>query len=828
MALTLGLAANVYGQSVDSPDAQPRWSGARILTEADAFATAPSLAVDENGLHLMFQELRVNGNCTVVYMHSSTLGKTWDRTIRLGRSWQMGKGTSLLSDRGVLHAAWCPSEKGWNGIIYRSSADGGVTWSPDVEITSTETPIFFPQFQTDGDLLYVAWCEKQIIGPDGRPVSPATRDLDPALLASDVALTVLAGDGDYDCTLLMKVSSDGGMRWSERQRIDQVFENILTYKFTARQGHLAFRYRTPRSWLMRESDDQGLTWTNRRSINREEYGDILLPIEVRHRGETIRVGTNVVGNNSVVYVERTDSTPPDSHILSPGEVISSASVTIQWFGEDDWTLPENLVFSHRLNNATFSAFENLTVRTFGPLDDGEHRVAVRARDVAGNVDPEPAEIRFQIAVPPETQLLTTVPSPTRESNPLIQWTGSDNTTPAASLVYDYRIDGGDWVRTRETSVKTPTLYDGSHRFEVRAVDEAGNEDPTPAQTTFVVDTRAPTTLSVKVEDYVEGSSVIVVAVRAEDNQTPSDQITFSYRVDDGEWSEFAPTIRLQALRIPDGMHSLDVRARDAAGNTEAVPRTERFKVAISPRVDILTKPSGVISPREFTIVCRVTDNSEPGQEPELSYRVNGGLWSSYVRGEIVTISDPKLEDGRHQLEIRARDVYGNVSRNPAIWFFEVSGEQPSPPGGFTADRQDRSVALAWDNPRRGEAKARGWNVYRSTDPTFGGATELEKSRVQHLITERRLTDTPPGTDENIIYFYAVTVVDERGQESGLSVPRRVVFTRPGSTEVLTSAAPDGPRFISAAMANLLLLVGLVAMFLVILSSVIFVIRRKET
>src|SRR5439155_4780082 len=37
------------------------------------------------------------------------------------------------------------------------------------------------------------------------------------------------------------------------------------------------------------------------------------------------------------------------------------------------------------------------------------------------------------------------------------------------------------------------LPDGSHTFQVRATDAAGNVDPTPASTTWVVDTAAPVT-----------------------------------------------------------------------------------------------------------------------------------------------------------------------------------------------------------------------------------------------------------------------------------------------------------------------------------------------
>ena len=40
---------------------------------------------------------------------------------------------------------------------------------------------------------------------------------------------------------------------------------------------------------------------------------------------------------------------------------------------------------------------------------------------------------------------------------------------------------------------TASLADGSHTFEVRAIDVAGNTDPTPDSRTITVDTVAPQT-----------------------------------------------------------------------------------------------------------------------------------------------------------------------------------------------------------------------------------------------------------------------------------------------------------------------------------------------
>jgi Bacterial Ig-like domain len=76
--------------------------------------------------------------------------------------------------------------------------------------------------------------------------------------------------------------------------------------------------------------------------------------------------------------------------------------------------------------------------------------------------------------------------------PIFTFSGSDNVTSTANLKYQYRLDSGGWsAPSTSTTANLTGLSEGAHLFEVRAVDETGNVDATPAQRSFTVDTKAP-------------------------------------------------------------------------------------------------------------------------------------------------------------------------------------------------------------------------------------------------------------------------------------------------------------------------------------------------
>ena len=119
--------------------------------------------------------------------------------------------------------------------------------------------------------------------------------------------------------------------------------------------------------------------------------------------------------------------------------------------------------------------------------DGAQTLSSQATDAAGNESTIVGRSIIVDNTPPDT-IITSGPDGEVAAAPTtLTFTGSDGITAPADLVFAWRLDGGAWSAfASATSVTLGELGEGSHAFEVKARDRAGNEDPTPARRTFSV------------------------------------------------------------------------------------------------------------------------------------------------------------------------------------------------------------------------------------------------------------------------------------------------------------------------------------------------------
>lgn len=159
-----------------------------------------------------------------------------------------------------------------------------------------------------------------------------------------------------------------------------------------------------------------------------------------------------------------------------GSGVSALALTV-----DATTLNTTVTPSPPTPSATANATWLIT-----SVPDGTHTLGATATDRAGNS----ASISRVVIVDntaPDTQITLGPSGEIADTSATFTFTGADNLTPTGSLVFAWRLDGGAFgTFSSSTSANLTALAEGSHTFEVKTRDLAGNEDPTPATQTFTV------------------------------------------------------------------------------------------------------------------------------------------------------------------------------------------------------------------------------------------------------------------------------------------------------------------------------------------------------
>jgi len=121
--------------------------------------------------------------------------------------------------------------------------------------------------------------------------------------------------------------------------------------------------------------------------------------------------------------------------------------------------------------------------------DGAHTLSAVAADRAGNGGTATRVVTVDNTAP-DTQITIGPSGEIADTSATFTFTGTDNLTPTSSLLFAWRLDGSAFGPfSSAASAVVSALGEGSHTFEAKARDLAGNEDPTPARQTFTVSVR---------------------------------------------------------------------------------------------------------------------------------------------------------------------------------------------------------------------------------------------------------------------------------------------------------------------------------------------------
>lgn len=211
--------------------------------------------------------------------------------------------------------------------------------------------------------------------------------------------------------------------------------------------------------------------------------------------------------------------------------------------------------------ATFSAtakdaVDGPTGATCDPATDstfalGATKVTCSSTDAAGNTGTASFTVNVADTTAPDTNLIKTQPiNPTKQTGAGFTFSGSDLVGVAG---FECKLDGGTFAAC--TSPKSyGGLAEGSHTFQVRARDSAGNVDQTPGSYTWVIDTTAPavTVANVTLDAASSAGATVPFAATATDANPANPVVTCT---------------RASGSTFVIGTTVVTCSATDAAGNT---------------------------------------------------------------------------------------------------------------------------------------------------------------------------------------------------------------------------------------------------------------------
>ncbi|MFE8605091.1 adventurous gliding motility protein AgmC [Archangium violaceum] len=342
-----------------------------------------------------------------------------------------------------------------------------------------------------------------------------------------------------------------------------------------------------------------------------------------------------------VYTWTVDLTPPDTVIVSgPPNPSNSPDATFDFSSEAGAT------FECSLDGAPFTACAD--PETFTGLTEKSYTLEVRAKDAAGNVDPTPASYTWTVDLTaPETTLVSNPPNPSNSPDATFDFSSE------AGATFECSLDGAPFTPCTGP-VNYSGLGDGSHTFEVRATDAAGNVDPTPASYTWTVDAAVPDTT------IVSGPPARTNATSATFDFSSSEAgVTYECSLDGAAFTACADPETFTGL--DERTHTLQVRARDASGNVDPTPATYTWTVDLTPPAVPV-----VVSPAPNSIVDTLTPVISGTAEPHstVTIIIDGtevGTATTDASGNWSYTPTTPLTPGEHEVQVRATDEAGNSS-----------------------------------------------------------------------------------------------------------------------------------------------------------------------
>jgi WD40-like Beta Propeller Repeat/Bacterial Ig-like domain len=322
-----------------------------------------------------------------------------------------------------------------------------------------------------------------------------------------------------------------------------------------------------------------------------------------------------------VWLEKPPDTTPPSTIrtLSPspnaaGWNNSDVTVTLNAADTGGSGVKE---ISYSANGGQLTTVQQSSLQIPPITNEGETNISYYATDNAGNVE---AQQTFTVKLDksaPDTTITAGDSGTVSSTSASFSFSSSET-----GSTFQCSLDGSTYSEC--TSPKSYSgLAEGSHTFQVKATDTAGNTDASPASRTWTVASPPDTTIASGPSGYVSSTS-------ASFSFSSEAGSTFQCSRDGASFA--ACTSPKSYSSLSQGNHTFQVRAIDKAGNVDTTPPSRSWFVDTVVPKGTISINTGAASTASRTVTLRLSASDAAPVSGVASMRFrNGGTttWSSW-------------------------------------------------------------------------------------------------------------------------------------------------------------------------------------------------------
>ena len=265
-------------------------------------------------------------------------------------------------------------------------------------------------------------------------------------------------------------------------------------------------------------------------------------------------------------------------------------------------------------------------------------------------------------------------------------TGGNNGKGVGINHFECSLDGASFSNCT-VPLKINKLKDGTHTIELRASDNVGNKDPTPASLSWTVDTAPPSTT---ITSAIDGKRNTVTAggnststsmtFTMSGNDTGVGLDHFECSLDGASFTLCASPVEFKNLA--DGAHTLEVQSKDKVGNADPTHASFAWRIDTTP-------PTTTIGSAVDGNKTAISNSSSTGSNT-ITFSFSGQdtgkvevkrFECSPDNSAFAACSSPysikKLTDGTHKFNVRAVDNSGNRDNSPDLFTWIVDTTPPS-------------------------------------------------------------------------------------------------------------------------------------------------------